>query len=667
MYARRLVPFLIVAGGILIPITGHAQTGASLPERAVRRDIPLTSMIRHAFAAGTRDSTGRPGRNYWQLRTDYTITARLDAAASTVTGRETIVVHNTSPGALTSIQLRLDQNVYAPHALRSRPVPAITGGMPVTRITVNGAAVDLNPPPPARGRSQPPRPVRLAAYGMDQTTARITLPTPIAAAGTVTLEVDWSFSVPWADGPRGLRMGRWADSLYQVAQWYPRVAVFDDLRDGGWDSDPYLGGSEFYNNFGRFDVTLDVPAGWLVGATGVLRNPEAVLTATERERLSHVLESDSLRTIRGAGERRAGLAGGDRTRWRFVADTVNDFAWAASDRFVWEATRATIPGTGPIPLHILYLPGSAEQYANVGPAVRHALEFYSDLWMPYAYPQLTTADGPDRGMEYPMFIMSALGAADHEAGHEWWPMMVSNNETWYGFMDEGFNVYMNRLSRAHRQGVAPNLDSLGQSYGQISGDEREAPLMWNANYGGPMYRFQAYDKAPLMLSMLGGMVGDTTVWQAMSDFAEAWRFKHPSPWDYAFFMNHALGRDLGWFWYSWLFTTDAVDGSIADVRTNGSRTTVVVRQDGQMPSPVVLAVEFAAQGPAIRPMPNSVMQGDRTALVTWPVDVWFGGSRTFAAELDFGGRPIAKITLDPRRRFPDRAPADNVWPRGGSH
>jgi len=664
MPTRRFVALLTVAVSLL-PSVGHAQ---SLPERAVRRDIPLTNMIRRASAAGTRDSTGRPGRNYWQLWTDYTITARLDPATSIVAGRETIVVHNTSRGPMTTIQLRLDQNIYAPNASRARPVPEITGGMPVTRITVNGAEADLNPPPAFRGRNAPPAAVRLAAYGMNETTARITLPTPIAAGGTATLEVDWSFSVPWADGPRGLRMGRWADSLYQLAQWYPRVAVYDDLRDGGWDTDPYLGASEFYNNFGRFDVTIDVPAGWIVGATGVLQNPEAVLTATQRERLSHVRESDSLRTIVSPAERGPGVAtaAGDRLRWRFVADTVNDFAWATSDQFVWEATRATIPGKGAIPLHILHLPGSAQAYEGVGPAVRHALEFYSDLWMPYAYQQLTTVDGPDRGMEYPMFIMSALGAADHEAGHEWWPMMVSNNETWYGFMDEGFNVYMNRLSRAHRQGVPPDLDGMGQSYGQISGDEREAPLMWDANYGGPMYGFQAYEKAPLMLSMLGGIVGDTAVWHAMSDFAKAWRFKHPSPWDYAFFLNKALGRDLGWFWYSWLFTTDAVDGSIADVRASGSRTTVVVRQDGQMPSPVVLGVQFTAEGPPIRPMPNGVMQGDRTAIVTWPVDVWFGGSRAFAAELDFGGRKIETITLDPRRRFPDREPGDNVWPRGGA-
>jgi hypothetical protein len=241
-------------------------------------------------------------------------------------------------------------------------------------------------------------------------------------------------------------------------------------------------------------------------------------------------------------------------------------------------------------------------------------------------------------------------------------MMVGTNETWYGFMDEGFNRYMNILSRAHREGRPAVLDGLGQRYGETSGDEREAPLMWDANYGGPLYRFQAYDKAPLMLSMLGGIVGDSAVQRAMSGYAHAWRFKHPSPWDYAFFMDRALGRDLGWFWYSWLFTTESVDGSIQRVTTSGARTAVTIRQDGQMPAPVVLEVRFAASGPPIRPMANGVMLDDRRALVTYPVDVWFGGSRTFTAELDFGGRAIERITLDPYGRFPDRTPADNVWP-----
>jgi hypothetical protein len=462
-------------------------------------------------------------------------------------------------------------------------------------------------------------------------------------------------------------MGRWADTLYQVAQWYPRLAVFDDLRQGGWDTDPYLGDGEFYNNFGHFDVSIDVPAGWIVGATGVLQNAADVLTPTARQRLSSVLTSDSVRTIVSAAARGPGkstaVGTNGRLVWRFVADSVGDFAGATSNQFVWDASRAAIPERGPVPFNIMYLPGHAKAFAEGPRVVRHALEYYSKLWMPYAFPQLTMVDGPELGMEYPMFIMSAVFAADHETGHEWWPMMVGVNETWYGWMDEGFNQYMNILSEADYAGKPYQLDSLGMSYGRISGNELEPPLMWDENYAGPLYGFAAYGKAPLMLSALGGVVGDTAVWRAMSDYAKTWRFKHPSPWDYAFFMNNALHQDLGWFWYYWLFTTESVDGAIQDVKTSGRRTTVAVRQNGQMPSPVILKVEFAATGPAIKAMSNSKVADANTAIVTYPVDVWFAGNRTFNAVLDFGGRTITRITLDPAGRFPDRDLTDNAWPR----
>lgn len=658
---------LLAATLLVAPFALAAQA----PTRAIRRDIPLTNMIRRAFDAGTRDSTGRPGKKYWQTRVDYTIRARLDVPAMRVTGRETVVIHNTSDSAMRTIQLRLDQNLFSANVARAQTVSEITDGMGVTKITFNGETVDLNPPAPQRRPGGPGAPgaapaVRLAAFGMATTSARITLPTPIAPRSTATLEAEWNFKVPNAENGRGLRMGSWGDSLVQVAEWYPRVAVYDDLR--GWDADPYLGPSEFYNNFGKFDVTIDAPAGWLVAATGLLQNPAEVLTPTARERLSHALDDDAVKPVVTAAERGPGKSTMDGTRltWHYVADYVNDFAWSSSDRFVWDVTRANIPGKGAIPVHLFYEPGHTAQYQQAGPLAKHALEFYSRLWMPYQFPQLTLTDGPDTGMEFPMFIGSAAGAADHETGHQWWPMMVSNNETWYGWMDEGFNQYMNILSAADRNKQVPNLDGYGQSYGRTSGDEAEGALMWDANYGGPMYRFQAYSKAPLMLSMLGGIVGDSAVWRAHSAYANAWLYKHPSPWDYAFFMSNALKKDLGWFWYYWLFTTESVDGSIQSVSTAGNRTTVTVRQDGQMPSPVVLRVSFAKDGPPIRPMTNAVMTDANTAVVTWPVDVWFNGNRTFKAVLEFGPRTIEKITFDPSCRFPDRDPSDNVWPKAAA-
>lgn len=667
------------------PAEARAQAPAGLPERAIRRDIPMTSAIRRAHAAGTRDSTGRPGRGYWQLRTDYTIRVSLDPATSRLTGSETVVIHNGSSDSLNQIVLRLDPNIFLGNTPQAAPwVPAeVTDGMVITRMAVDGRAVNLAPQTgtdfggaraaqTAQAAQAAQIPAEPRALGLRSTIARVMLPKAIPAKGRATLEVEWNHKLPGGPGAGHRMTQRWGDTLFQPTQWYPRVAVYDDLR--GWDAELYLGPSEFYNNFGRFDVTIDVPAGWVVSGTGVLQNPQEVLAPAARERLAHVLDADSASTIVGPEDvgpgKATAAAPGGRLAWHLVADTVNDFAWATAKQYVWRATRATIPGKGRVPVHMVFLPGRAASYANAGPIARHALEFYSALWFPYPFPQLTLQDGPSAGMEYPMVINSNQGAADHETGHQWWPMVVSNNETWYGWMDEGFDQYMNILSGADAAGRPATLDGAGQSYGRLSGSEAEPPMMWNANYGGQSYGFTTYGKTPLMLSMLGGIVGDSAVQRAHREWAVAWMFKHPSPWDYMFFMSNALRAnakgDLGWFWYYWLFTTESVDGSIQNVTTSAGRTTVTVRQDGQMPSPVVLGVRFAPTGPAIRPMSNAVMTDSLTAVVTYPADVWFGGSRTFAAELRFGGRTIERITLDPRCRFPDRDPTDNVWPRAAT-
>jgi peptidase M1-like protein len=647
-----------VCGLSLFPGLAHAQTQNRIPERAVRRDIPITNAIRRAFVAGTRDSTGRPGSKYWQLWLDYTINARLDPGTSRLSGSGTIVLHNRSDSALRVIHMRLDPNIFLGNVPRGFSVPAEnTDGMVITKLLFDGQAVREA----QAGRAGGAGPATPTVTGLRTTVARINLTSPIAPRASGKIEIDWNFKLPGGPG-QGHRMTmRWADTLYQPTQWYPRVAVYDDLR--GWDSEVYLGPSEFYNNFARFDVRIDVPAGWIVSGTGVLQNAQEVLTPAARERLTHVLESDAIRTIVGPDEVGPGqaTAAGERLVWHFVADTVNDFAWATAKKFVWQATRATIAGKGAVPIHMFYLPGRGAQFDSAGSITRHALEFYSKLWIPYPFPQLTLQDGPSAGMEYPMVINSNEGAADHETAHQWWPMMVSNNETKYGWMDEGFDQYMNILSAADAEGKRPVLDSLGQQYGRIAGTEEEPPMMWSANWAGPFYGFQTYSKTPLMLSMLGGIVGDSAVWSAMRGYAQAWRFKHPSPWDYMFFMNNALKQDLGWFWHYWLFATESVDGSIRNVRTAGNRTTVTVHQAGQMPSPIVLRVKFAPTGPPIQMMPNSKKIDDTTVDVTFPVDVWFGGRRTFDAVLNFGGRRIERINLDPHARFPDKNPADNVW------
>ncbi|WP_316767112.1 M1 family metallopeptidase [Pedobacter frigiditerrae] len=645
-----------------VPIRKNIETS----KRSIRLDVPMTNSIRKAFTAGTRDFSGKPGPNYWQLEADYTIKASLDPATQTITGTEKISVHNNSKDELRNIVLRLDHNIFRAEAQRGASVPAeATDGMVLTGIKVAGQPVDLTATPSFGGRGgNAAPPSKLTVSGLTQTVASINLIDPIKAGATVEVEIAWHTKLPGGNIGRGHRMTqRFDDKLFQPTQWYPRLAKYDDLR--GWETSPYLGPSEFYNNFGKFDVYLTVPGGWIVSGTGVLQNPKEVLTATAQQRLTTVLNSDDEVTIVGESEKGPGksTAAGDKLTWHFLADKVNDFAWATAENFIWKATRATIPGKGAIPIHMVYAPERAKSFERAGQISRHALEFYSKLWAPYPFPQFTLQDGPSAGMEYPMVINSNQGAADHETAHQWWPMVVGNNETRYGWMDEGFNQYMNILSGADSRQRTYSLDGLGQSYGRNSGSENEAPMMWSANDAGSGYSFQTYGKTPLMLSMLGGIVGDEAVINAMKKYTATWSFKHPSPWDYMFFMNNELNQDLEWFWYYWLFTTETVEGSIKDVKTVKGKTTVTVHEAGQMPSPVVLKVEFEATGPALKKVANAKMIDATTAVVTWPASVWFNGNRTFNAAMDFGERKIKKITFDPNGRFPDANVTDNIWPR----
>ena len=670
----------IIVGLLLLHyyvVFGQAQTtdtplnttiltdSGALQKRAIRRSIPLTNSIQKAYRNGTRDTSGRPGPNYWQLRTDYAINASLNPDTQTITGSETIAFQNNSPDKLDRIVLRLDHNIYRPRVPRGFSVPAeTTEGMVVSRIKINGTEIDLKQSPPRQtrqGQAQQ-RIEKSFAVGLDQTVATVFLAEPIAARGVATIEIAWHTKLPGGEGGQGHRMTqRWESKLFQPTQWYPRVAKYDDLS--GWDTNIYLGPSEFYNNFGRFDVKLEVPAGWLVSGTGVLQNAEQTLAPFVRERLASALKTDKEVMIIKEDERGAGkaLLPRERNVWHFQAEEVNDFAWAVSNQTVWRSTRANIPNKGYIPIHMFYLPERANLFQNAGKNTRHALEFYSKLLIPYAFPQLTLQDGPSSGMEYPMVINSNQGAADHETFHQWLPMTVGTNETRYGWMDEGFNNYSNILSRADAAGKPFNLDGSGQRYGSISGDEDEPVMMWNANYGGTFYGFQTYQKVTLMFSMLGAIVGDEAMNGAIRKYVETWKFKHPSPWDFTFFMNKELGRDLNWFWYYWLFTTESVEGSIKNIAQQGEKTQITIHQAGEMPSPVVLKVEFADGSEKIKSMPNAIMIDDKTAIVKWNEDVWFNGDRDFQGTLDLGKRPIKKITLDPFGRFPDSDTKDNVW------
>jgi hypothetical protein len=606
-----------------------------VPERAVRRDLPMPPSFRKAYRAGTRDSSGAPGRKYFEQKVDYRIAASVDPAKNQVSGTETITLHNTTPDTLKTVVLRLYQNYFTAPVERTDYVTDITDGITIENLSVNGDRISL---------------ADRKRYDLDARIATITPGSPILPGATATLDVAWHFTVPAVDTTaRGERMGRFGSYLYQVAQWYPQIAMYDDIR--GWDTDQYLGLGEFYNQFGSFDVRITAPGGWLLGATGELMNPEEVYSQRTRDRLAMAMRVDTTVHVVEANERgTSATARGATLTWHFTAPLVNDFAFALSRDYVLDATHATIPGKGVIPVNVLYLPQHTRyRSTNTAQSGRRALEEHSKFLFPYEFPQGTIADGPETGMEYPMIIFngSSLGVTVHEFGHQWLPMMVGSNETRYGWMDEGLNSYMDEAAVARINNVALNRQN-GAGYRRIAGTELEAPMMRLSDYAGPGYGIQAYSKAPIALYALGGIVGDSAVDRAFAEYARAWKYKHATPYDFFFSMNHSLKRNLDWFWHAWFFTTYTVDQSIESVTTSGDQAVITVRDKGDMAMPVIARVEFA--------------DGSSSEL-TFGAERWFSGSRTMSGSFPLRGKVLRKVTLDPENRFQDLDRSNNVWPR----
>jgi len=616
------------------PRRNSAAPAPASPERVVRRDLPLTPSIRRAYAAGTRDSSGRPGPRYWQQRVDYRIDATLDAPSAILHGTETITLHNTSPDTLKQVVLRLYQNYFRAETERNDYVTDITDGITIERLSVNGGAIPLT---------------EKARYSVDARIARVTLASPARPGANLTIETAWHFKVPTVDtARRGERMGRFGNYLFQVAQWYPQVAMYDDLR--GWDLDQYLGYAEFYNQFGSFDVRITAPGGWLVGATGQLVNPGDVLSTRTRERLDLAMRVDTTVHVVTTAERRSDVtAPGPTLTWHFAAPMANDFAFATSRDYVYDATHADIPGKSPVQVNVLFLPQHAAYSTNnTARFGRFALEQHSRFVFPYDFSQGTIADGPETGMEYPMIIFSgsSLGVTVHEFGHQWFPMTVGSNETRYGWMDEGFDEYIDAYAVAAYNKAPVNLASRGASYRRVAGTELEAPMMWPTDFTGPNGGTATYIKPQLSLYALGAVVGDSAVHRAFSEYAVAWRFKHPSPWDFFMAMNRSLGKNLDWFWFQWFFTNYTVDQTIDSVTNDRGTAVVVIRDKGEMAMPVILRAEY----------------GDGTSeIIVRPVDVWFDGGRSLTIRIPLRGKTLARLTLNPDNRFQDIEPSDNVW------
>ncbi|MEO8199049.1 MAG: M1 family metallopeptidase [Gemmatimonadota bacterium] len=631
---RMLTALTLICLVEAAPLTAQSVDDAS-PFRPL--DLPAPNAM--------RTGAGRPGPLYWQQRADYRIQATLDPGANALNGTEIIHYTNNSPSSLGYLWLQVEQNMCDPSS--------VTNQLDQPPLVFLGSSFDFS----CKGFAGGLVLSRLRSGGQDLahtiygTMMRVDLPSPLPAGGSLDLDLAWSFAVPAFGGGR---MGH-DGTLYEFGQWYPRMAVYDDVR--GWNHEPYIGAGEFYLEYGAFDVSITVPSSYIVSATGVLKNPEQVLTATQRSRLEQAARSDTAIAIITASEAgdmaRTRPNGPSATTWHFTADSVRDFAFAAAPNFRWDASayHTTL-------IHTYYRPG-ATLWTEANQIVREGLKYYSEQWYPYPYPHMSSIEGPVEGMEYPMMTFDPTGPARidlqwvlaHELGHQWTPMIVGSNERLYPWMDEGFNTFIDLANAANYFRGTAYGDSIEVHPLHLYADHaiagQEQPLITKPVEVNDLF-WVGYQKPALMMQQLRyEVLGKERFDQAYREYLKTWAFKHPTPADFFRIMRDQSGMELDWFWRGWVMTTARLDQSVDSVTSRGGKTGIHLSNRGTMVMPAELRITW---------------QGGKMETVKLPVEMWNQGQH-FTYRVN--GR-VTRVELDPRKAMPDTRRVNNIWPRSAA-
>lgn len=636
------------------PIVAPLPQGAALDTagRPYLRTIVPEEAYTAAVRNGTRSQNGAPGSRYWQQRVRYSIQASLDPATRRINGTERIVYHNRSPNPLSQVVFNLYQNLFT-EEFTGKNSPLNTGGITLTKFVYNGTAVGPLTQQQYEANQRENRPS--VGYLTTATISRVRLPSPIAPGDSAVFDIEWNFRVPPSTAPRTGFEDALGGRVLQVAQWYPQIAVFDDVV--GIDVTPYREQGEFYLEYGDFDVALTLPAGWTVGATGELVNANEILRPEVRQRLASASSSDETVTILPRTEwgTTGATTNGENgsVTWRFAARDVRDFAWATSNHYQWDARRAQVAGRT-VMVHSLFRPG-APNWDEAAAFGEHAIEYHSRGVVPYAYPQITISEGPIYGMEYPMvnFIGRPTGRLElyqvitHEVAHEWFPMMVGQDEAAFAWMDEGFATYIESQAVADLFRDFDPWEEPRTAYLAIAGNKGEVPLTRHIDlvFGEP-WGVSAYYKPGTLLRSLQRILGDSVMAAGMRTYANEWMFKHPYPWDFFNTMERVSGRDLDWFFYPFWYRTVTFDQTIGGVTQTSGGVQVTVRDLGQVPAPTDIVV--------------TTTSGQRVTQ-TIPIERWLTPStRSVTVTIPVSG-PVSRVELDPEQYFPDVNRRNNVW------
>lgn len=599
-----------------------------------------------------RTAGGEPGVKYWQNRADYKLAVTLDTAEHKVSGNVEITYTNNSTDKLPFVWLQLDQNIYREDS-RSQATSIISGGRFANKAFTQGDEIK-SVTVIQNGKAEK------ANFIITDTRLQIRLNDTLKANGSkLLIKIEYAFTVPEYGTDRLGRLNTKNGWIYELAQWYPRMEVYDDVL--GWNNIPYMGSSEFYLEYGNFEYSITAPANLVVVGSGELTNPTEVLTASTIAKLAKAAASPSTVMIKDSSEinstafypKKANLT------WKFKCINARDIAWAASRAFIWDAAKIDLKSGKKCLAQSVYPIESngKNAWGRSTEYVKHSIEL-SSRWYEYTYPVATNVAGIVGGMEYPGIVFCGYnatkgglwGVTNHEFGHNWFPMIVGSNERKYAWMDEGFNTFINDFDtddfNKGEYAETQNVQRIAKAMFNPSADAiMNTPDVIQNNYLG----FAAYNKPALGLHILRDQIlGADRFDYAFKTYIKRWAFKHPTPWDFFRTMENVAGEDLSWFFKAWFMTDWKLDQGVKEVKYVSGDVTkgalITIENLEEMALPVVIAIKEA---------------NGKTDTVKLPAEIWQRGSKwTFKYK---STSKLVNITIDPKAQFPDINTSNNSW------
>lgn len=599
-----------------------------------------------------RTASGKPGPKYWQNESDYKIEVQLDTATHTFSGHVEIKYINNSPESLEFVWLHMEQNRFTPDSRGTLTTPVqgnrysgnVDGGFKIRNVVARS------------GRNAETR-----EYIVEDTRMQIFFDEPIPAfGGSATISMDFSFKVPVSGMDRMGRLKVEDGYIYAIAQWYPKVAVFDDIE--GWNIRPYLGAGEFYLGYGDFDYKITVPYDHIVVGSGELVNRDEVLSSTLQDRWDEAMESDETvfliteDEIKNYSLTRPKASG--TITWHYRMENTRDVAFATSNSFIWDAAKMNLVDGRTGLAQSVYPRESAGQdgWGRSTEYTKAAIEFYDETYYPYPYPTAINVACHVGGMEYPGVSFCRYtaknaglwGVTNHEFGHNWFPMIVGTNERKHVWLDEGLNTFINHYAtKSFNNGEYPaTLDQTRRYISWLTSENREAittyPDVTNLRNLG----MTGYRKPGIGLILLREyIIGPERFDRAFKAYINRWAYKHPQPRDFFNTIENVTGEDLNWFWKGWFYGTGNIDLSITGTRRVQNGYLVQLQNNGEIPMPVLMKINYDDQ---------------TSEEVKLPVEIWQRGSQW--TYLHATNKDIDSIIIDPNKILPDINGSNDVWP-----